>query len=91
MRQPYTLTLKGFFKGSFIGPLRRAQILWAGLCFVPVDLAAWPPDRCGYARSSGPGDPPVSVLGAPFEGLGFRVCQNYGPFLGPYYHTAATL
>eukprot|EP00439_Symbiodinium_sp_Y106_P064412 s1760_g10.t1 len=23
-------------------------ILWAGLCFVPVDLAAWPPDRCGY-------------------------------------------
>ncbi|CAE7361260.1 lgrB [Symbiodinium sp. CCMP2456] len=23
-------------------------ILWAGLCFVPVDLAAWPRDRCGY-------------------------------------------
>ncbi|CAE7029635.1 NRPS7 [Symbiodinium natans] len=23
-------------------------ILWAGLCFVPVDLAAWPYDRCRY-------------------------------------------
>ncbi|CAE7901197.1 gloA, partial [Symbiodinium microadriaticum] len=23
-------------------------ILWAGLCFVPVDLAAWPSDRCDY-------------------------------------------